>query len=105
MALGAIAVGPVAGPVELGQLKSIDVQQRARFGPLVAPGRRRAFGAPLTADAVALEDLPDRRAMPAGQKLQLHRAVVGLLACGEDRPLGLLTQRPRARPRSRRPRA
>src|SRR4051794_851406 len=88
VALAAIAVGPVAGPVELGQLEGVDVQQRAGFGPLIAPAAGRPLGAPLTADAVALEDLPDRRAMPPAEELQLHRPVVGLLSRLEDRPLG-----------------
>jgi hypothetical protein len=41
-ALGAVAVGPVARPVELEQLESVDVQQDAGFGPL---GTSRARGA------------------------------------------------------------
>src|SRR5215210_1186370 len=45
--------------------------------------------------------------MPAGQELQLHRPVVGLLARGQDRLLSLRTQRPRTRawPRAARPQA
>src|SRR4051812_40363960 len=43
--------------------------------------------------------------MTAGQELQLHRPVVGLLARGQDRRLRLAIQPPRARTRPRRPRA
>ena len=72
--------------VELGQLEGVDVQQRAGLGPLIAPRGLRALAAALTRHAVALEDLPDRRAMPAREELQLHRPVVGPLARGSGSP-------------------
>ena len=65
-------------PVELGQLERVDVQQRPGLGPLIAPRGLRALAAPLTTDAVTLEHLPDRRAVPAGQPRQAHRPPVGL---------------------------
>jgi len=60
VALGAVAVRPVPGPVELWELHGVDVQQRSSFGPLIAPRGRRPFGPTLAARAVALEDLPTR---------------------------------------------
>ena len=101
--LAAVAVRPVAGPVELGQLERVDVQQRAGLGPLIAARGLRPLAATLARHAVTLEHLPDRRAMPPGQELQLHRPPVGLLARGQDRLLGLDAQRPRTRARPRRP--
>ena len=47
--LAAVAVGPVARAVELGQLEGVDVQQRAGLGPLIAP--RASAGAGCGADA------------------------------------------------------
>src|SRR3954453_8892392 len=100
---GAAPVRPVTGPVEPRQLERVDVQQRPRLGPLIAPRGLRALGAPLTRHAVTRQDLPDRRAMPAGQPRQAHRPVVRLRSGPEDRPLSLAAQRPRTRTRPRRP--
>jgi hypothetical protein len=101
VALAAVTVRPVAGPVELRQLEGIDVQQRAGLGPLIAPGRLPRLAAPLPAHAVALEHLPARRAVPAGQPRQAHRPPIGLLARAEDRLLVFVAERPRARLRDR----
>ena len=105
MRLAAVAVSPVAGAVELGQLERVDVQQRPGLGPLIAPRGLRALGAPLTTDTVTLEDLPDRRTVPTRQPRQAHRPPVGLRSGVEDRPLVLHAERPRARARPRGPRA
>src|SRR3954469_10442483 len=65
VALGAIAMSPVARHLELRQAEGVDVQQRTGLRPLIALGARRALAAPLAADAMALEDLPARRAVTA----------------------------------------
>src|SRR4029078_7136740 len=66
--LSALTAGrPMPGLIELGQLEAVDVPQRVGFGPFVAAvglPRSRAL-APRA--AMARQDLPDRRAMPAGQ--------------------------------------
>ena len=100
--LGALPGRPVPRPVELRQLERVDVQQRPGLGPLIAAAcSAAALAAPPARDAMTRQHLVDRRAMPAGQELQLHRPVVGLLARGQDRPLSLSAQRPRTRPRPR----
>src|SRR5215210_802901 len=101
--LGALPGRPVPGPVELRQLERVDVQQGASLGPLIATAAVAVLAAAPARDAVTREHLPDRRAMPAGQELQLHRPVVGVLARGQDRCLRVGAQRPRTRPRYRRP--
>src|SRR3954470_21180891 len=101
----AVAVRPVPHDLELGQLEGIDVQQRPRLGPLIAPGALRALGAALTTDAVTFEDLPDRRAVPTGQPRQTHRPPVRPRAGIEDRPLISDAQSPRAGMWPRGPRA
>src|SRR3954452_23312623 len=98
----AVAVRPGPPGLELWQLEGIDVQQRPRLGPLIAPGALRALGAALTTDAVTLEDLPDRRAVPTGQPRQTPRPVVRPRARIEDRPLISDAQSPRTRTRPRR---
>src|SRR3954452_6891493 len=47
----------MAGPLELGQIEGVDVQQRAGLRPFIAPGRGRALGAPLARHAVAGQQL------------------------------------------------
>ncbi len=101
--LGALAGGPVPGPIELGHPERVDVQQRARVGPLVAT-MRAAFPARSSADPVTLEHLPVRQAMPAGQPRQPHRPPIGLRSGVQDRLLLLGRQRPRTRPGDRPPR-
>src|SRR3954452_897027 len=103
--LRGVAGGPVPHTLELGQLEGIDVQQRPRLGPLIAPGALRALGAALTTDAVTFEDLPDRRAVPTGQPRQTHRPPVRPRAGIEDRPLISDAQSPRAGMWPRGPRA
>src|SRR4051794_14678807 len=98
MHLGALAGRPMAGLVELDDRERVDVQQRARLGPLKAPGRRlglRAASPPRT--AMALEHLPRRRAMPAGDRRKTHRPPVRPGPRLENLLLELRTQRPRTR--------
>src|SRR6476469_4828 len=93
--LAALTVRPVARPVEFRQLERVDVQQRSGLGPLITTRALRTHGAALAAHAVAVEDLPDRRAMTPAKQLQLHRPVVRLLSRREDRLLSLAAERPR----------
>ncbi len=52
--LGAIAVRPVAGPLELRQLEGVNLQKRAGPGPPITARGPRALGATLAADAMTL---------------------------------------------------
>jgi len=63
----------MTGPVKPRQLESVDVQQRAGFGPFIAARALRALATSLARHAIAAQNLPDRRAVPAAEKLQLHR--------------------------------
>jgi len=92
--LAALTGRPVTGPIEAGKLERVDVQQRAGLGPFVALGGLRALGAPSPRDAVACENLVDRRAMAACEELQLQRAVVRLRPGDQDCLLRLDRQRP-----------
>src|SRR4051794_22524860 len=88
---------PCPGPPEPWALGGVDVQQRPGLGPFVSPRALRAFGASLTTDAMTLQHLPARRAMPAGEPRQAHRPPVRLGAGIEDDLLLLAAERPRTR--------
>src|SRR5690606_33038472 len=102
--LAAIAGGPVARRVELRGRKRVDVQQGAGLGPLITSRSRAGPAAAPVADAVAPQNLPDRRARPARQPRQPHRPPVRLLARLENPLLLLGAQRPWAGLRHRPPR-
>jgi hypothetical protein len=87
--LAALPGRPVPGPIESGQLERVDVQQGAGLRPLIAPGALRALAASPARDTMTPEHLVDRRTVPTGEELQLHRPVVGLAAGVQDRLLSL----------------
>ena len=94
------SAAPGPGLAKARQADRVDVDERARAGPLIAAHKWPWARAPAR-EPVADEDLVDRRAVPTAEKLQLHPPVVGLLARVEDQRLGLGRQRPRTRLRAR----
>jgi hypothetical protein len=100
----AIAGDAVAGRKEFRRAVGVDVQQRAGLARL-KPLERLALAATATRDTVALEDLPHRRAMTAGECRQTHRPPVRAGARLEDPLLDLDAQCPWTRLRHRPARA
>jgi hypothetical protein len=79
------------------------MQQRAGLAPLIA-SKGVALCAPAPRNPVALEHLPDRRSVPAGQRRQAHRTPVRAGPGIEDLLLVFGVQRVRAAARHRPPR-
>jgi len=89
MALGAVAVRPVAGAIEALETLDVEMKQRPGLGPLIAAIGLAGLRAAANGASVSAQHLPDRRAMAAADALQASRAVVGALASVEDLSLSL----------------